>query len=260
MGTPAAAPSGSERDLALEKLGLEVDKLRGEVRQLRFPNLGWLAALATVLLSSVGLGLQCSRSDRDYKESLIKKELTDLELARNQIAKGRLDTLIQRDKVELASLSEQLQAQARRVSQAIAEADRHIAATHVADSTSHSAARAALATAEREVGQLGATIKQRAEESRDTLNIIQAEITPPGGLSPGSPIVVTLNLPYPATVTFRRWISRDLVNQLGTFPAGESRIRIPYGGYMYFGVTSTDSARRSAQGADCRHDCTVVFR
>ncbi|HKW40677.1 MAG TPA: hypothetical protein VJN39_05455 [Gemmatimonadales bacterium] len=259
MNAPLPPASLPEHELALQKLGLEVEKLRGEVRQLRFPNLGWLAALATVLISSVGLGLQCSRSDLDYRESNIKKLLTEYDVANNQVVKARLDTLIQRDKSELADLATQLQKQASRVAQAIAEADRRIAATHAADSTSHTSARAALATARHEIDSLGVTIRQRAEQSRDTLNIIQAEITPPSGLSPGSPIVVTLTLPYPATVKYRRWITRDLVNILGSFGAGETRIRLPYGGYMYFDATSSDSTHESTQAADCRHDCTVVF-
>jgi hypothetical protein len=259
----ATSPPGKEppppEELAVEKLALEVDKLRAEVRQLRWPNLGWLTALATVLVSSVGLGLQCSKSQRDAQEVEIKAERAKLDLQLATIEKARLDTIIQRQVAELGSLGSQLTKKVAQAETSLVTAQGHFQLTGAGDSATHAAASAAIRQATQQVTDLGKTIQQRTAQAQDTLSIIQASLNAPGGLRPGSAIVITLKLPYRAVVTYRRWITRELSDTLGTFSKGEHKVQVPYGGYMYFDAHGVDSTGVLTEAANCERDCTVEF-
>jgi hypothetical protein len=263
-----SAPPG---ELELRKLGLEVQKLQGEVRQLRFP-ITWLTGLLTVIISVFGVGLQCARSGLDSKEAEIKKSQAELDLRElKQEAKDqgtqlegtrkRVSAAIVLAKAELDSLKRErddLQAQLLLANRALGDARQGLAATPSVDS-----AQAALATASRVVSEVGSALQQagrRATQTRDTLDVIQTEIAAPGGLSAGSPVIVTLELPAAASVKYRRWISRDVVNDLGNFDAGKHNIKMPYGGYMYFEATYSSTGKLELQSAYCKRDCTVAFK
>jgi hypothetical protein len=79
------------------------------------------------------------------------------------------------------------------------------------------------------------------------------------GLPPGTPVPLTLNLPWPAHVTYRRWTSKDLVRELGQFPKGVTDTTLPYGGYVYFLAASLTTRDTLTRNAHCEQGCSVEF-
>src|SRR5207249_8573941 len=78
--------------------------------------------------------------------------------------------------------------------------------------------------------QLGAAIKQPPISTTpkvDTLETIKKVIPFTGTLSPGSPVVVYIRLPYRASLTYRRWISQDKVDTLGIVPPANLELELP---------------------------------
>ncbi len=81
-----------------------------------------------------------------------------------------------------------------------------------------------------------------------------------GGLTPGTPVALTLQLPWRAHVTYRRWTSKDLIRDLGTFPQGVSDTTLPYGGYIYFRAANLAGRDTVERSADCKAGCSIDFR
>ncbi len=137
----------------------------------------------------------------------------------------------------------------------LAAAQRDLAGVTGAQSAQHALRRAST--------QLGAAIKQPATSTTptgDTLPTIRKVIPFTGTLNPGSPVVVSIRLPYRASLTYRRWISQDKVDTLGIVDPANLELELPYGGYLYFEARNTATGEVASRAADCRHRwCNVSF-
>ena len=137
----------------------------------------------------------------------------------------------------------------------LAAAQRDLAGVTGAQSAQHALRRAST--------QLGAAIKQPATSTTptgDTLPTIRKVIPFTGTLNPGSPVVVSIRLPYRASLTYRRWISQDKVDTLGIVDPANLDLELPYGGYLYFEARNTATGAVASRAADCRHGwCNVSF-
>ena len=110
---------------------------------------------------------------------------------------------------------------------------------------------------------LGAAIKQPSTSptpTRDTLATIKMVVPFIGSVNPGSPAVVYIRLPYRASLTYRRWISQEKVDTLGTVGPANLEVHLPYGGYLYVEAKNTSTGEVTSRTADCRRAwCNVSF-
>lgn len=271
--TPAVSQAGSnDEPLPEQKLRLETAKLQAEIRNLRRPNPAlWITAVVGLL----GTGLQWDRSSRQHDRSLreldlatIRKERTELDLIKlegrslildslRQLAASRLDSILARgDEAEKRLVS--LRSEASKTEAQLAQ----LAAVASTQPTSQPAFQKALSEARQSVGQIGTVLQQTQAanaRSRDSLQIIRAELETVGGLSPGSPVIARVSIPFRAELSYRRWITKEKVVHLGTVKPGETIVELPYGGYIYFKVQNLDTDEVTEQGVDCRKGCAVSF-
>jgi hypothetical protein len=173
--------------------------------------------------------------------------------------KLRLDTLVRLEKAALDSLSKK----SAGVTATLAEAQAALetikreltASSSGRDTAVHRAVEQAVLDASSSLQEAQTVSKQTTQ----TLKIIQAEVGYTGTMSPGSPIIATIRLPYRASLKYRRWITRQKSDTLGTFDAGEIHLKLPYGGYMYFEATNLATGQVTTRTGDCTRPCQVSF-
>src|SRR5256886_16919641 len=86
-----------------------------------------------------------------------------------------------------------------------------------------------------------------------SLETIKKVIPFTGTLSPGSPVVVYIRLPYRASLTYRRWVSQDKGDTLGIVPPPHPEPRLPYGGDPHFSARNNPTREGESRAADLRH-------
>lgn|SRR6266853_1010118 len=90
--------------------------------------------------------------------------------------------------------------------------------------------------------------------------LLPSEISGTGTISPGSPVIATIRIPYRAKLTYRRWMSPNVVVNVGTVDSGQTLVQLPYGGYLYFEATNLATQGVSLRSADCAKGCLVTFQ
>ena len=254
----SAPVSPADENLTHQKLRLETAKLQAEIRSLRKPNLTvWFTALVGLL----GIGLQYIRSNREYELATIRKEKTELDQIKleslRQLTASRVDSLLARGS-QAQKYLDSLRGEVKNAGDQLTQLAK-AASTQAPD---QAAIQATLGRARQQLGQIGTHLEQTkiaSAKSRDTLQAIRAELETVGGLSPGSPVIARITVPYRADLTYRRWISKEKVVPVGTVGPGETKLQLPYGGYIYFNARNLQTGQSFEQGIDCRAGCELKF-
>jgi hypothetical protein len=269
-------PGGPVSGPTEERATLELEKLRAEVATLRRPN---ISVWVTALIGALGVGIQYCRSSQEYLAASIQRDKAELDVARLNNTKDSVRKEVRGDSEILVRSEIALQraqfaldsTQARRSQAEVGLAGLQVALKAFQDTlaaakgentAAHAAAQRVLSQATASVDRVGTAIRQSTEltaRASDSLRVIRAELTTKGGLSPGSPVVATLHLPFRAHLTYRRWVAKDVIIDAGTLDSGDVALKLPYGSYMYFDAKDLSTGRVAQTAADCRSSCDVYF-